>query len=169
MATEPKDFSMEDYKDIVETFLTKGGTLADIRGLSDEDMDVIYGMAFNLYNHGKYKDSEDVFKFLCFMDHMERKYLMGLAASRQMQKNYEGAVQAYSLAAVYNIEEPKAHLHAGDCFLALGRYAEAESALTAAVHWSADKAEHEDTKSRAETLLGLLERKDDPQEEKQGV
>lgn len=169
MATEPKDFSIEDYKDIVETFLTKGGTMADIRGLSDEDMDVIYSMAYSLYNHGKYKESEDVFKFLCFMDHMERKYLMGLAACRQMRKNYEGAVQAYSLAAVYDVEDPKAHLHAGDCFLALGRYAEAESALSAAVHWAGEKPEHQESKNRAQSLLGLLEPQADPQAEKQGV
>ncbi|CAM2005062.1 SycD/LcrH family type III secretion system chaperone [Acanthopleuribacter pedis] len=168
MATEPSEFSMDDYKDIVETFLTKGGTLADIRGLSAEDMDVIYSMAFNLYNHGKYKDAEDVFKFLCFMDHMERKFLMGLAACRQMQKNYEGAVQAYSLAAVYDIEDPKAHLHAGDCFLALERYAEAESALAAAIHWAGDKPENKESKDRAQSLLDLLQRKPN-EEEKQGV
>ena len=160
MATEPKIIEKDDLKDIVQTFLSEGGTLADIRGFEEKDMEVIYSMGYQLYNHGKYKDAEDVFKFLSFYNHLERKYLMGLGACRQMLKNYEGAVQAYGYAAMLDVEDPSAHLHAADCLLALERLGEAESALEATVHWAGDKPEHAKTKGRAQGLLQLIKEKD---------
>ena len=147
----------EELAGVLKEFYTTGGTLGAIRGIGEEELEAVYLMAYNFYTNGKFKDAEKAFKFLCFYDHMEKKYFIGLAATRQMMKLYPGAVQAYAYASLLDVGDPMPSLHAADCFLAEGKYAEAQSALSATVHWAGEKEEYKPVKERAETLLALLE------------
>ena len=163
MAEEIKleDMKPEDMIDQakVEAFieqLKNGATLRDFHGLTDKQMEAFYSVAYNLYQSGKFEDSHQIFKLLCFYDHLELKYWMGLGACRQMTQNYDGAVQAYAQAAMLDIENPQVPLHAADCFLAMGRMEEADSALTAALHFSEGKPQYAAVRNRAEVMQQLL-------------
>ena len=159
MPEEQVSFSEEDLKELTEAFITKGGTLKDVRGMSDKDMEAIYTLGHGFYNSGKYEDALNAFKFLTFYDHLEKRWWMGLGATRQMMEDFEGAVMAYSYTAMLNVEDPLPHLHAAECLLALEKYEEADSALSATVHWAGDQPEHVETKARAETMLQIVQSK----------
>ncbi|MBF0103143.1 MAG: SycD/LcrH family type III secretion system chaperone, partial [Desulfobacterales bacterium] len=139
-------------------FIKKGASFKDLRGLTDKDMEAIYSLGYTAYNNGKFEDAMKVFKFLSFYDHMQKKYWMGLAGCRQMLKDYAGAVQAYAYIAILDVSDPKVHLHAADCLMALKSYKEAESALLAAVHWAGDQSGYADVKNRALAVLQVLKR-----------
>jgi type III secretion system low calcium response chaperone LcrH/SycD len=157
---EKNSFTEADIKEIVESFLTNGSTLKDIRGLSEKDMEAIYSIGYSYYNNAKYAKALDIFRFLCFYDHLERRWWMGLGATQQMMQDFEAAVNAYRYAALLDVEDPTAHLHAADCFMAVGNHEEAESALMAVVHWSGDKPEYAGMTQRAQELLKLVTNKE---------
>jgi type III secretion system low calcium response chaperone LcrH/SycD len=156
MTPRQVQFNQADLDEIVKSFIENAGTLKDIRGLADKDMEAIYAMGYLYYNNAKYEKALDVFRFLCFYDHLERRWWMGLAATWQMMKNFEDAIEAYRFAALLDVEDPTPHLHAADCFLAIGNTKDAESALMAVIHWAGEKPEHAAKKERAQALLQLM-------------
>ena len=152
-------FGTEELGKIVDALLATGGILGAIRGLDHQDFEAIYSVGYSLYNQGKYADAENMFTFLCFYDHLEKKNWMGLGSSRQMRKDFDGAIKAYSYLALLDVANPYPPLHAGDCYLALGKLEEAESGFFAAVHWAGDKPEYQAARSRAEVLLQAVKTK----------
>lgn len=148
--------SNEQITQLVSSFLKEGNTFKHLKNISEDTMNAIYSVAYNLYTNAKYSEAQNIFQFLCLFDHFEKKYWMGLAASRQMLKQYEPAITAYGLAAVLDLEDPKPSLHAADCYLSMGNYHAAEQALTASMHWSKDKPEYASLHERAEGVLNLL-------------
>ncbi len=120
-------------------------------------MEVVYAAAYNYFQSGKYAEAEPIFAFLCFNDLFEKKFWLGLGACRQMLGQYDEAVQAYGMAAVLDVEDPDVHLHAADCLLAKGDLEGADSALSAASHWAGDNPTFAATRSRAETILDIMQ------------
>ncbi len=56
-----------DINDIAEQigeYVAAGGTLAGIYGLAEEDLEPLYGLAYNLYNQGRWTEALRAFSFL---------------------------------------------------------------------------------------------------------
>lgn len=155
-ATPHKTITEKEYQALVDKVLNESYTFREIQGISDESMDAIYSIAYNLYQNSKYEDAHKVFQFLCFYDHYEKKYWMGLAACRQMLKKYQEAVDAYGFAAMLDTDDPKVPLYAADCLLASGNKEHAQFALESVVEFSGDNKAHKNLKERAEAILGLI-------------
>lgn len=158
-AGQANDFEAGAMGRFIENFLATGGSLGEMRGLNRQDFETLYSVGYGLYSQGKYGDAENIFKFMCFYDHLDKKNWMGLGSSRQMRKDFDGAIQAYSFVALLDVANPYPPLHAGDCYLALGKLDEAESGFFAAIHWAGDKPEYRAARSRAEVLLQAVKTK----------
>lgn len=117
--------------------------------LSSEELSLMYTLAYHLYENGKYLDSKRIFRFLTICEPFDRRYWMGLAASYLLLKDYAGALECYSVAAVQEPNDPYVHLHAADCFFALGQIETGVRTLDSAI--AAAKV------SNANTLLMQLE------------
>jgi len=150
------EFSDKDIAEMLEQFLVNNHTLKSAYGLEDEHLEAVYAIAYGKYNSGKYEDSHSLFQFLCQLDHMERKYWMGLGAARQMLGRYEGAVDAYGMAAQFGIEEPEPPMRAAECHLALGDREAARSGFQYVVDCAGEGAEHQALKRRAQGRLAML-------------
>jgi type III secretion system low calcium response chaperone LcrH/SycD len=146
----------EEWQNFYEKFGANGRTFQDLTQLTPQSMEVIYMVAFNQYNAGKYDEAEKIFQLLSVLNHFDRRHWTGLGASRENQGKYEEAVKAYGFLAVLDMHDPQPPLLAAKCFLALGRTTDAESALHAAVFNSEGKADHVETKQQAQNLLDLL-------------
>jgi type III secretion system low calcium response chaperone LcrH/SycD len=149
-----------DFKYLLDHLVKDGGVLRDLRGITKEQMEAIYSVAYNLYRAGKHEEAEKVFRFLCFFDHLEKKFWMGLGASQQALKKYGPAIDAYSYASILDIHDPRPPLQAADCYIAMGNQEKAESALTAAIEFSGSQPQMKAFKERATTLLNLLKKTD---------
>jgi type III secretion system low calcium response chaperone LcrH/SycD len=149
----------ESQKEMME-FYTKfganGRTFQDFTALTPESMEVLYSVAYNYYNGGKYDDAENVFQLLAILNHFERKYWKGLAASREMQGKFDDALKAYGYIGMLDIYDPYAPFHAAKCLIAQGRTTEAESGLRAAIFNSEGKPQYDSLKAEAEGLLSVL-------------
>lgn len=145
-----------ETSDIVVDMLTRGATLGDAHGIDDKDLETIYHLGHGLYGNGRYEEARQVFGFLSLYNHLEHKYALGLGACCQMLKDYEDAVDAYSRAAILDVEDPRAPMHAAQCFLSLKQPDQAESALHAAVSFAGKNPRWAEIATRANKMLGQL-------------
>lgn len=150
--------TQEEWMKFFEQFGANGRTFQDFTNLSPQSMEVMYMVGFNSYNAGKYENAERVFQFLAYLNHFERKYWKGLAASRENQGKYKEALEAYGYMGMLDVEDPFPPFQAGKCLLASKRTEEAKTALRAAAYNSTNKPEHSGLKQEAEHLLAALEK-----------
>ncbi len=148
---------MPDFEEgMLTEFFSQGGTFKELKNLSDSTMESVYSAAYNLYQSGKYEEAIKVFQFLCFYDHYNAKYYVGLGACRFMQKEYANAIEFFSFAATMNTDDPRPMLYMGDCYLAQGDDAGAKVAYEAAAEWAGDQKEFAEEKKRAKNMLSNL-------------
>jgi secretion system chaperone SscA len=147
-----------EWKDLLEKFTANGRTFRDFTQLTPESMEVIYMVAYNHYNAGKYDEAEKIFRLLAMLNHFERKYWKGLGAAREAQKKYEEALQAYGYLGITDVHDPYPPFQAAKCFVALAKPAEAEAALRAVVFNTTEKPEHAQLHQQAKALLDLVEK-----------
>ena len=108
-----------------------GSTIKELKGITNDELEAVYSLAFNYYRSGKFDEAEKLFNFLVFFDHLNQKFWMGVGAVRQVKKDFTGAVQAYGYASFLDLKNPKPQLHAAECFLAMGDKRNAASSLEA--------------------------------------
>ena len=91
-----------------------GSTIKELKGISNNEMEAVYSLAFNYYRSGKFDEAEKLFDFLALFDHLNAKFWMGVGAVRQVKKNFTGAIQAYAYASFLNLHNPKPQFHAAE-------------------------------------------------------
>ena len=146
----------DDLENMLIEFFGKGGTFKDLKNMSDDAMEAIYSVAYNLYQGAKYEEAQKVFQFLCFYDHFNRKYFMGLGACQQMMKEYENAIEVFTFATVLDTNDPRPMIYIGDCHLAMGDKSKAKMSYETAMEWVGDGGEYEDDRLRAESMIENL-------------
>lgn len=130
--------------------------LKHIRGITDEEMEAAYANGFNIFQGGNFEKAEKMFEFLATLDNQEKKYLTALGACRFNQKNYIGAIAAYSVAVMIDVDDPGLILKVAQCHLGLGDKETAMGALEAALEVAGDKPEHATAKSQCQALMDVL-------------
>ena len=115
----------------VKTLIEKGATLKQLKGVTNEELEAVYSLAFGYYRTGKYEEALKLFQFLVLFDHLNQKYWLGLGAAQQVLKDYQNAVASYGYCSFLNLDNPKPQLHAAECFLAMGDRRNAASSLEA--------------------------------------
>ena len=116
MTNETMDKIIEQVTEAV----AKGASFAEIRGITKNELEAIYAVGLNNYKVGAYENAEKVFQALTMMSHAEQKYWIALGAARQQQKKYTEALGAYKVAAFLDLDNPKPHQYAAECYKALG-------------------------------------------------
>ena len=115
----------------VKALIEKGSTLKQLNGVTNDELEAVYSLAFGHYRSGNFKDALKLFQFLVLFDHLNAKFWFGLGAVQQALKDFQNAVVAYGYCSFLNLENPKPQLHAAECFLALGDKRNAASCLEA--------------------------------------
>lgn len=136
--------------------LSSGGTLDQVYDLSDQDKEVIYAIAHNYYTSGKYEKAIPLFQFLSLVDHVTKKWWMGLGAATQMAGEFDKAVNAYGMATLLDVDDPQPQLQAAYCLLMMKKNDEARSALEGVVMVTEANSEHQDLNAQAKAMLANL-------------
>ena len=106
-----------------------GEPLKMIKGISDEELNAVYSLAYTYYMTGKYDEALKLFKFLVLFDHMSQKYWTGLGSVYQVQKRWDDAIAAYAQAMVLDVSRPKPIYYAALCYFAKGEKLHAASSI----------------------------------------
>jgi type III secretion system low calcium response chaperone LcrH/SycD len=136
----------------------KGATAKEMLGLTDAMVEGIYGQAYRLYNTGKFREANQLFRLLIMINPTESKYVMGLAAGFHMLKEYKSAADCYQIVGVIDPQNPIPLYHSSDCYLQMGDPASALISLQMAVKRSGDKPEFKILKDRALMTIESLQK-----------
>ena len=152
------DEELTERLNAVMDALMGGATIGDVVGISDDQLEVLYTVAYGAYQAKNYADAEVLFQALCLYKHMDPRFWLGLGGSRQGLKKYKGAIEAYEMAGLAGaLGDPTPFLYAGMCFLNLG---DKESARVAFLSTEAlceeGNSEHQLVKERAKAMLEVI-------------
>lgn len=92
----------------------------------------IYASAYGMYEVGDYTHAAQLFTQLILNEPHAVDYWKGLAASRQMLKEYQAALHAWSIVCLLGGHQSISHFHAAECYLSMGELKEADKALECA-------------------------------------
>ncbi len=134
----------------------KGKTAQQILEFSNETMAKFYKAAYQLFEHQKYADAANAFMFLVTLNPYNHDYWLGVGMSTQMQGDFESAIDAYEIAAMYEIENPVPYFYLAKCLFAIHDRESALQALDLALEYSDNKPEYAELKKQAQKAHDLL-------------
>ena len=135
-----------------------GETIAQARGLSREDLEIIYGMGFTLITSGELDKAEDVFITLCFMDQLVAKNHYCLGVVRQMKQQWQMACDDFIRFLALDATNPEGYLRIGECKVALGEKDEAKEYFRLALLEAEQGNGPDDAVEQAQAALALFEK-----------
>ncbi|ELA8151454.1 SycD/LcrH family type III secretion system chaperone VcrH [Vibrio parahaemolyticus] len=154
-ATDPSQMQAEELL----SFLEEGGTLKMLHDVSADTIEHIYAVGYNFFQSGKIEEAAKVFQLLSMLDHYQARFFIGLGAARQELGEYLQAIDAYSYAALVDINDPRPPFHSAECHLKLEQLTEAESGFYSAKEMSAGKSQYADLHQRAGIMLEAVRNK----------
>ncbi len=140
-------------------FFDEGGTLKMLHDISDDTIEHIYSVGYNFFQSGKLEDASKIFQLLAMFDHYQARFFIGLGATRQELGEYLQAIDAYSYAALVDINDPRPPFYSAKCHVELDQLAEAESGFYSAKEMSAGKSEYENIHQQADIMLEAVRKK----------
>ncbi|MFH4895807.1 SycD/LcrH family type III secretion system chaperone VcrH [Vibrio sp. Y42_MX_L11] len=154
-ATDPSQMQAEEQL----SFLEEGGTLKMLHDVSQDTIEHIYAVGYNFFQSGKIEQAAKVFQLLSMLDHYQARFFIGLGAARQELGEYLQAIDAYSYAALVDVNDPRPPFHSAECHLKLEQLTEAESGFYSAKEMSAGKSQYADLHERAGIMLEAVRNK----------
>ena len=109
--------------------LEQGISIADANGYSEEEIEALYQVAYNLYQQQKHQDAKAMFHFLAMYEHTDVRFWLGLGGCCQRLKEFENAIVAYSCAALADATNPVYPFHACECYMAMEDWGAAKKAI----------------------------------------
>lgn len=126
-----KKIDIAKITESAKAFVQDGATIKELKGVTTEELDAVYFLAYGYYQTGRIEEATKLFRFLVFFDHLNAKYWFGMGAVHQVAKNYEDALICYGYSSFLDLSNPKPQYHAAECCLAMGDKLKAASALEA--------------------------------------
>lgn len=168
-AKEQAEKFNKGIEDIANKLMKEGMTANEAVGMSPSYLENVYAQAYRLYNTGKYQEATNLFRILIMLNPMEAKYMLGLAASFHMLKEYDNAIQIYTMCSVIDPQTPIPHYHSADCYIQMKDFISAMISLELAVERAKDKPEFAKIKERSQMSLQSLKEQvtSSPAEEEQ--
>lgn len=100
--------------------LEEGRTIAQIKGLSRDDLDVLYEYGFNMITAGHLDKARLVFGQLCLIDPLEPRNHYCMGVTLQLQGDPAAALEAFKGFLGLEPVNPIAYLRLGECMAAMG-------------------------------------------------
>jgi type III secretion system low calcium response chaperone LcrH/SycD len=132
--------------------ILRGTPLSQLRGVSDAQMDNLYAFAHRFYEQGRLDEAQRFFHFLCIYDMYNPDYWCGYAAVKQLQGQYQRAIDLYAIAFAQGKDDYRPMFYSGQCHLALGKPGKAKLCFEYAVQNLRD----EELRAQAKAYLQAL-------------
>jgi type III secretion system low calcium response chaperone LcrH/SycD len=136
--------------------LSSGKTGQEVLEMSDLEMLELYVGAKALFDHQKYLDSANAFLFLVTLNPQNHQYWMGLGTGLQMCGEVDGALQAYEMASLLQINDPTPYFYLAKCLLEMKDREATLQALDIAIESCSDHLEFQELKQQAIEAKELL-------------
>ena len=135
-----------DIKSLMEQIFSylENGSFSDLfKNNKEHDFSNVYSLACDYYDKGLIEQAEKIFRSLCLYDFSNIDYLLGLAAVKQVQKQYQKAINLYSLAISLNEDNASCYFYIGQCYLFSGEKDLAMSGFRQCISMACNENERE--------------------------
>ena len=128
--------------------------------LTNEQLEVIYALAYAHVMQGQYAQALPVFSILATYGPTRKHYIAGLALCLEQCERYDEAISMYSLLLTLFPGSPEPALQIAECMLMLGRTTEAADELDRVLHSIAESGgQHDALRPRVQILRDLAGRR----------
>ncbi|KQO19573.1 tetratricopeptide repeat protein [Acidovorax sp. Leaf78] len=141
---------------IADAFVNHGVTLASAKGISDDDLEALYAVAYEHLAEGRAQDAVEDLLLLVTHDAWEPRFQFAYALALQMLGHHEAAAQHYAQALLMDATNAGCILRLGECMEAMGNAQEAEEAFRACIQLSYLSPEHHLVRAHAQARLSSL-------------
>ena len=146
-----KDLSKEEKElqlEALKKALIQRQEPKEAMGISEENLELMYSQAYTLYQAGNFKEANNFFRMLSFLDRKKARNWHGLAATYHKLGEFERAAESYFAWAVVQKDTPLPYYHASDCFEQMNNKIGAFFALNGAISRCADNPEYAKIKEK---------------------
>ncbi|MEO1999686.1 MAG: hypothetical protein ABGZ17_30960 [Planctomycetaceae bacterium] len=151
---------IESWNNVMDFLLNKGGTVAEAREISADEVEWIYMNGMNMINTGQFDQALDTLSTLCMLSWNTAKYWVALGFTQQRLGNPDRAIAAYCQAAMLE-EDPRTAMRISECWLRLGDKPECISALESVIEWAGDDEVGQALHQAAQEMLEQLRSSDE--------
>lgn len=126
---------------------------------SDEQVEVVYGIGYALYQQGKFESAVGLFQVLLLYRPLDARLMMAFAQCCKRLLRFDAAIPAFAAALALDPDEPEAAeaaIHLSECLAALGKTDECKSILDPLLRMAELDTRLDSIKRRAETLRAML-------------
>lgn len=110
-----------------------GETIAQVKGLTRQDLELLYAYGFKFLANRDAERAEDVFAHLCLIDPLQAKNHYCLGVVHQIKQQWDIAIDDFSRFCALDATNPEGYLRIGECLTAKGERAEARDAYEVAL------------------------------------
>lgn len=148
---------------LTKALLEDAVTLADLKGLSADDLELVYAEAYEKLVDGGYADALDDLLLLVTHNPWDERFQFAYGLALQFLGQHEGALPHYAQALLFDATNAGCVLRMGECFDALGQSEEAAEAMRTCIELSWVDLQWEAVRRQAEaTLLRIESRREVP-------
>ncbi len=137
----------------VDEFYSSLVTLQRMENGSDEEMETLYALGYNLFTYGKYEEGRKIFQKLTDMAPHTAHYWRALGATNQQLKNYSEAIAAYNIAITNDESDVVSYVYRGEARIMSGNALEGEQDLEHALKIGSQTSQYDSWVNRAKLLL----------------
>lgn len=143
----------------VAELIANGASIGSLIGMDEERLEILYAVAYSLYNSEKYDEAVKVFRALCVYDGTQVRFWIGLGGCLQQLGNLEDAAEVYAMGATMSgLKDPEPMFYAAQCFLKLKRREDAINTLRFIDIMGREGDMHDtEFKNKAKSLIEVLE------------
>ncbi len=141
---------------IVSSILKGDISMQQAMGVTEEQIEAMYAVAYNLFVNEKYTEALDAFVFASFIAPHNYKVMLGMASCAQVLENYAEALILFTYCCALEPNNPAPLLHAAECYMAINDKDAAKYSLELALQCSDDNATSNAVKARAEIILANI-------------
>jgi predicted Zn-dependent protease len=130
-------------------------------GISDEGLEAIYTVGYEMYKHKQYEEAKGVFTILSVLEPTSIRYLSACGSAYFMLEDYLNASQFFRLALINGDYTPKTLLRLAECTIKLEMLELAERYLSELIRVAAEEKFKNDRESqaygaRAKMMLSMI-------------
>lgn len=100
----------------------QGLSIGDLLAIPDEKLDAVFLKASQILESGDIEKARQLFSLLCQLHPLEERYTYGLAATYQLEGNFEAAGRLYVLYLSLDADCAQGRLRLAECFLGAGEH-----------------------------------------------
>ncbi len=127
---------------------------------TDEQVELVYGIGYALYQQGKFESAVGLFQVLIMYRPLDSRLMMAFGLCCKRLCRFDAAIPAFAAALALDPEEPEAAeaaIHLWECLAVLGKTEECNAVLNPLLQLTEVDNRFDSVKRRAETLRAMLQ------------